>query len=233
MNRHPRLRRPLLSAVFLPALLVLAFGIKVGLMVQDDRAGRDAFDRGDYDGSQAAFAENRTLNFLEPWIAPFDEGTAHHAEGQYDDAITDYEAALEHVPDREECTVRINLALAHESVGDALAAQRDREAAVESWQAGIDVLAAGGCPESSGRGKEQTKDAETVDKRLRQKIEQQQQEQPSEQEPQQPPPQQPEGEEPQDPRQQELERNNERGLEQRRDDRELYEGRDYSRPYTW
>lgn len=232
MTPRPALRRTLLLAGILPALLVLAFGVKVGLMVQHDRDGRDAFERGDHDGSQREFAANRSLNLLEPWVAPFDEGTAHHVEGQYDAAVLDYESALDDVPEREECTVRINLALAHESIGDALAEQRDPEGAVESWEAGIDALADGGCPQSSGRGEDQTRDAETLDRRLRSKTEQQEQPQPGER-PRQPTPEGQDGERPQDPRQEQLERNNERGQEQRREDRELYDDLDTSRPYSW
>lgn len=175
MTRHPRLRRTLLLAGVLPAILSLAFGLKVALMLQDNAGGRDAFDRGDYDGAQVAFADTRSLNWLESWIAPFDEGTAHHAAGEYDAAVPDYEAALEHVPHREECTVRINLALAHEAIGDQHAEEMDSEAAIDSWQTGVDVLAEGGCPDESGRGEEQTADAETLDERLRQKLQQEQQ----------------------------------------------------------
>ena len=234
MTSRRHLRRTLFLAGILPTLLVLAFALKVALMLQDNADGRDAFDRGDYDGAQAAFADTRSLNWMESWVAPFDEGTAHHAEGQYDAAIPDYEAALEDVPEREECTVRINLALAHEAVGDLQAEQMDNEAAIDSWQAGVDVLAEGGCPDQSGRGEEQTEDAETLDERLRQKIQQQEQQQPQEQ-PQPPEEEQPEGEQEgqEDPRQERLERNNERGLEQRREDQELYEDGNYSRPYNW
>ena len=234
MTARPRLRRVLLLSGIVPALLVVAFLVKVLLMLHDNAAGRDAFDRGDHDGAQASFAENRTLNLLEQWVAPFDEGTAHHAEAEYDAAIADYRAALEDVPLREECTVRINLALAHESVGDARAEQQDREGAVDAWQAGVDVLAEGGCPEESGRGEEQTRDSQAVDERLRQKIEQQEQEQQQQPPPPQPPPPRGgDGEGQQDPRQQELERNNERGQDQRHEDQELYDDRDYSRPYSW
>jgi tetratricopeptide (TPR) repeat protein len=234
MRSRRGLRHTLFLAGLLPALLVLGFGLKVALMLQDNADGRDAFHRGDYDGARGSFADTRSLNWMESWIAPFDEGTAHHAEGQYDAAIPDYRAALEDVPEREECTVRINLALAHEAIGDRLAEEMDSEGAIESWQAGVDVLAEGGCPDDSARDEEQTEDAETLDERLRQKIQEQEQQQPQEQ-PQPPQGEQPESEEEgqEDPRQERLERNNERGLEQRREDQELYEDGNYSRPNNW
>ncbi|WP_435770959.1 hypothetical protein [Nocardioides sp. SYSU DS0651] len=232
MTGRRRLRRYLLLGGLLPTVLVLAFAVKVVWMLQDNAAGRDAFLRGDYDGAQGSFAETRSLNLLEPWVAPFDEGTAHHAEGELDSAIADYGTALDDVPTREECTVRINLALAHEAVGDARAEAQDHDGAIASWQAGIEALADGGCPQESGRGEEQTRDAEAVDKRLRDKVEQQEQERQQQQPPPPPQPGDSEGDEP-DPREEQLERNNQRGLEQRREDRERYDDPDYSRPYAW
>lgn len=228
-----RRRLTLMVAGALPALLVLAFALKVALMLQGNAAGRDAFERGDYDGAASEFFDTRSLNLLEPWVAPFDEGTSHHAEGLYDDAIAAYEEALERVPDREECTVRINLALVHEAVGDERQAAQDTDGATESWQAGIDVLAAGECPTDSGRGQEQSDDAADVDERLREKAQQNQE---GEEPP--PPPQQPQdpGEQPdsgQDPRQERLERNNERGQDQRGEEQDLYEDQDYTRPESW
>lgn len=229
--RRPR-RRTLLVAGILPALLVLAFGAKVLVMRHHDSVGRDAFDRGDYALAHRSFAANRSLNFFERWIAPFDEGTVHHAKGELDDAIDDYEIALEVVPKRDECTVRINLALAHESIGDELAKQKDSDGATKEWQAGIEALAGGKCPQQAGRGKKQTRDAKRVDERLRSKKQQQEQEQQPDEQSQQPPPAGDQGDA-QDPRQDQLEENNQRGLEQRQQDRDLYEGHDYSRPYSW
>ncbi len=230
-NPRGALRRTLLLAGILPALVVLAFGLKVAFMLQGNADGREGFELGDYDGAVEEFAGTRRLNWLEPWVAPFDEGTAHHAEGQYDAAILAYETALEDVPAREECTVRINLALVHEAVGDTALESGARDQAIESWQRGVDVLAAGGCPADSGRGREQTEDAAEVDERLRAKIEenQQPQQQPEEQEDEQPQ-EEPPGE---DPREEQLERNNQRGQDQRRQDQELYDDEDYTRPNAW
>lgn len=223
-------RRRLFLAGLVPTLLVVAFALKVALMFQGNATGRDAFWRGDYDGATSAFAGTRSLNLLERWVAPFDEGTAHHAQGAWSQARDAYEDALTSVPRQEECTVRINLALVHEAVGDALA-QSDRERAVEAWQRGIDVLAAGSCPTEAGRGAEQQEDAGETDRRLREKVAQAE----DEQEPQQEPSDQ--GAEPDegtpDPRQEELDRRNQRGLEQQRRDRELYEREDYARPESW
>lgn len=236
-NPRSRLRRMLLLAGLLPALLVAAYALKVVLMLQANASGRDAFERGDADAAAADFAGTRRWNWLEPWVAPFDEGTADHARGRYDDAIASYRAALEDVPHRDECTVRINLALAHEAVGDAALEAGAAEDALAAFQAGIDALAAGDCPQASGRGEEQTADARAVDERLRQKL-QQSQPPPEQPQPQPPPEQEPEPQDPgesgeSDPRRDRLQEQNDRGLEQRHEDQGLYEDEDYTKPDTW
>ncbi|HWJ10152.1 MAG TPA: hypothetical protein VNS46_12295 [Nocardioides sp.] len=237
-NPRGRQRLGLMVAGALPALLVLGYLVKVGLMLQHNAAGRDAFDRGEYDSAASEFFDTRDLNLFEPWVAPFDEGAAHHAEGAFDDAIAAYDAALEDVPERDECTVRINLALAHEAVGDQRQADQDLDGAIEAWQEGIDVLAAGECPTDSGRGQKQSDDAAAVDERLQRKLQEAQEQQEQEQEPQPGQPRQPPGEQPddgegEDPRQERLERNNQQGREQRSDEQDLYDGEDYTRPETW
>lgn len=232
-NPRSRLRRILLVAGLLPALLVALYALKVTLMLQANAAGRDAFDRGDLDGAAAEFAGTRRLNWFESWVAAFDEGAADHAQGEYADAIVSYRAALEDVPRREECTVRINLALAHEAVGDAAAESGASEDARAAYQAGIDALAAGDCPQDSGRGKEQSEDAGAVDQRLREKLEQSQ-EQPQEPQGQQPPQeQQPQDPGESDPRRDRLQEQNDRGADQRHEDQDLYDDEDYTRPDAW
>lgn len=173
-----RMRVILVLAGVLPALLAFGLLLKVGVMMTHDDNGRDAFDDDDFAAAAEEFAANGTLNWFEPWISPFDEGAALHADEEYDAAIERYRDALESVPDAEECTVRINQALAHEALGDAaIETPPDSEEATAQWQAGIDVLAEGECPDDSGRGEEQTEQAETVDERLREKLEQEEQRQ--------------------------------------------------------
>ncbi|GAA4812907.1 hypothetical protein ACFQ0K_05085 [Nocardioides caeni] len=232
-NPRSGLRTILVLAGILPTLIVLAFAVKVGLMLRADAAGRDAFDRGDHDGAAADFHGNRSLNWLEPWIAAFGEGASWHADGDPGRAIGSYEKALEDVPDAEECTVRINLALAHESVGDTFLEDQDTEAAVESWQAGLDALREADCPTDAGRGKEQSEDAAAVEKRLEEKLQQQQQDPPPQ--PQEPEPelQEPPPDPGEDPRQERLERNNQQGRSQRREDQELYDDGNYGFPESW
>lgn len=218
-DSRPRvLRRALVTVGILPAVVALAMLGKVAVMMSHDEDGRAAFGDADFAAAADDFAANRTWNWFEPWVAPFDEGTARHADGSYDEAMDLYEQALETVPEIEECTVRINLALANEALGDLAAddAPPDHDLATEYWQAGIDALAAGDCPQDSGRGAEQTQDAKDVDQRLRDKLEQQQQQEQEQQQQNQPDrSDHPPGEE--RSQQQELEERNDKGREDRSD----------------
>lgn len=229
-----RLRRVLVLAGILPALVALVFAVKVVTMLSHDRDGRDAFDDGSFATSAEEFAANGSLNWFEPWITAFDEGTARHADGDLEDALEHYATALEDVPAEEECTVRINEALAHESLGDTAAEGGDADEATGHWQAGIDTLAEGGCPTDAGRGEDQTADAAAVDQRLRDKLAQQQQQQ-QEQEQQQDQPQTPEERQEQreqERKERELEERNDEAIEEEQDYEESNQERDYSQ-YHW
>ena len=172
-----RLRMILVLAGILPTLVALLFAVKVVAMLSHDRDGRGQFDDADYLAAADEFSANGSVNWFEPWISAFDEGAARHAEGDLEGALERYAAALEDVPAEEECTVRINIALADETLGDTALEEGDADEATGWWQAGIDALAEGDCPTDSGRGEDQTQDAADVDQRLRDKLQQQQQQQ--------------------------------------------------------
>src|SRR3546814_7259806 len=111
----------------------------------------------------------RFRSLFEPWLAPFNHGTTLFQDTDYEGAIKEFEAALEKAPQDKRCTVRNNIALAHEIIGDGLV-EDDPEDAIESWQAGRDMLAEGDCPDDN-------KDSKTIDERLKKKIEQQKEKQ--------------------------------------------------------
>ena len=185
-RRDPsQLRMVLVLAGILPTLVAVAFAGKVVTMLSHDRDGRGRFDDAEYVAAADEFSANGSINWFESWVAAFDEGAARHADGDLEGALALYAVALEDVPAEEECTVRINSALAHETLGDAALEADEAEEATAQWQAGIDVLAEGDCPTDAGRGKEQTEDAAAVDQRLRDKLQQQQQQQQQDQQDQQ------------------------------------------------
>ena len=234
MNRT-RLRTVLVLAGLLPAVVALAFAAKVVVMLSHDAGGRGAYGDGDFVAAAEDFSANGSLNWFEPWIAAFDEGAARHADDDLDGALRLYAQALEDVPAEHECTVRINEALAHETLGDRAAEEDDADEATSHWQAGIDTLAEGDCPTDAAGGEAQTEDAAAVDQRLRHKQEQQQQ-QPDD--PQNRPDRQPQTpEERREQREQErkerrLEERNDEAIEEKKDYDEDNRDRDYSE-YHW
>ena len=152
------------------ALLLLLVGGRVGLLAWHEHDGENAYALGDFAAAAREFDANRSVNPFQRWVAPFDEGVARHSDGDLDAAIRDYGVALESVPQSRECTVRVNLALAHEARGDALAASGDADGSRRAWQTGRDVLAAGRCPTDAGQGQAERERAGAVDRRLADKL---------------------------------------------------------------
>lgn len=168
-----RWRRRLLLIGILPAVLALLFASKVEVMISVQASGEAAYGTDDFAGAAEKFAANATLNILEPWLSPFNEGAAKQRSEDHEGALMDYRRALDDVPDEQECTVRINMALAHEVLGDTVLPESDATTAMTSWQSGRDLLAAGECPSDAAGGQRQTQYAADVDERLRQKIDEQ------------------------------------------------------------
>ncbi len=226
---RPQLRMILVLAGILPALVAVAFAGKVITMLSHDRDGRSQFDDTEYVAAAREFSDNGSINWFESWIAAFDEGAARHADDDLEGALALYTVALEDVPAEEECTVRINAALAHETLGDAAFEADEAEQATAQWQAGTAVLAEGDCPTDAGRGQEQTEHAAAVDRRLRDKLQQQRQQQ---QQDQQQDPQDQEEQRRRERQERELEERNEDGIEEQQDYEDDTRDRDYSQ-YQW
>lgn len=168
-----RLRRWLYLAGLVPLALALAFGLKVVVMGHHDQAGQRAWSVDDPAAAMEQWTGNRFLNVLQPWIAPFDTGNAAYGMKDWDRAIGDYRDALDKAPRKEQCTVRINLSLTQEAVGDEAAEGGDLGAARSAWSDALATLNAGRCPTHSGRGKHQSEQAESQRQRLEQKLHQQ------------------------------------------------------------
>jgi tetratricopeptide (TPR) repeat protein len=144
-DRRRLLRRRLLAIGLLPLLLALALCLKVGVMTVLDERGRSAFADGELERAGDAFGANGRLNVFEPWVSPFDEGTADYALADYPRAKRLLEEALLVVPEEKECLVRINLALTHEALGDVDLTDGRRDLAQAAWREGIAVLDEGSC----------------------------------------------------------------------------------------
>lgn len=168
-----RLRRWLYLAGLVPVALAFAFGLKVVVMGHHDRLGERAWSEDEPATAMEQWTGNRFLNVLQPWIAPFDTGNAAYGMRDWDRAVGDYRDALEKAPRKEQCTVRINLSLTQEAVGDEAAEGGDLGSARGAWSDALGTLNAGDCPTRAGRGKHQSEQAESQKQRLEQKLHQQ------------------------------------------------------------
>ena len=119
MTARQRLRRRLLLAGLVPALLSTAVVGKVGWVHHHTDSGTAAIEAGAPDRARDDFAANAALNVLETWIAPYDEGVAAFLQQDHDDAARLFETALEAAPPEQRCRVRTNLGLSLEAQGDA------------------------------------------------------------------------------------------------------------------
>ena len=153
-------RRTLLYLVgAVPSGLALLLSLRIGVLLHQDEQGQEAYAAGAYAEARRDFAGNRVLVPVEQWVAPFNEGDARYRLRDYAGAVDAFEVALPLTPSARECSVRLNLALSHEAVGDTAFDAGDRGVAETSWQRGLEALA--GCPlEEADPWAEQTGRAE-------------------------------------------------------------------------
>lgn len=243
------LRNRLLVAGLLPLVLALLFALKVVLMLGNASSGRAALEVGAPERALGAYAANGTLNVLEPWVAPYDEGVARYGVEDYAGAVELFTRALDDVPPAQECTVRINLALSREALGDAAVDDGRADDAAAQFAEGTRVLVDGGCPLDPELGQdepdEQEQDeqptrqerrqlaqAQQVDGRLREKL-QEQRDEASDDDTQDPQQQdEPDRDEP-DPQEEELDDRNDAGQEERRTVEEFEDSEGAGPDYQW
>ncbi|TQL67066.1 hypothetical protein FB381_0938 [Nocardioides albertanoniae] len=222
-----QLRRVLLLIGIVPVVIALAFLIKVVVMGHHDRGGLEAWDERDAASAMEHYDANRGLNVLQPWIAHFDAGNAAFLLGENARAIAYFGEALERAPKEHECTVRINMSLTQEAVGDRARDAGDQELAKSAYEEALATLKDGDCPTSSGQGEEQSQQGKSAQERLEDKLD-----------PKQPPPQsneKPPPEKPQDQSEKEdkLDQRNGDGEDYRRDDADLDDYGGFSDEPQW
>ncbi|MBO4863238.1 MAG: tetratricopeptide repeat protein [Eubacterium sp.] len=93
------------------------------------------------------------LNIPEGYVPYYNAGNAHYMNGDYDNAISDYKAALEsHPTEKKECDIRVNLALAmlHKIDFDHLDTEKQKSNAIRQLQSARNVLVEKGCADPYG-----------------------------------------------------------------------------------
>lgn len=151
MNPRIQRRNQLLALGAIPAVVALLLLLDVVLQLQANHEGRSAYHDKAYADAEQAFLDASGVGLPEGWVAPFNAGAAAYQDGQYADAAGHFEAALDDVPDDRECTVRVNLALSHEALGDQLRKQGKPQQSLEQFHVGRTALDAGGCADGEGQ----------------------------------------------------------------------------------
>lgn len=176
--RWGRRLRALVVAVLTAALL--AIGVKFGVTVVSNEAGRQALTRLDYAGAQSWFENNLVANWFEPWIAHYNVGVALYYQDNWWAAENQFETALPLAPEPKKCMVALNLAWTMEAKGDSLRARGDGQNAALAWGEAKEVLEKQRC-----EAEEESDSQEETEDRLQDKLDQQSQDsdQPEESEP--------------------------------------------------
>ncbi|MEV8026372.1 hypothetical protein [Cellulosimicrobium funkei] len=120
----------------LPVVLVLlVLGFTLALRAPVASLAKDRYDAGDTEGAASTYGLQRTLNFVEPWKAHYNHGTAlARTEDSWSlyDAIRSLDRAYdlaENASPEERCMIQTNLSLTYEIQGDGDMAYADRKAA--------------------------------------------------------------------------------------------------------
>lgn len=109
------------------------------------------------------------LNITQPYIAHYNYGNVLYKNGDYDGAISEYEKALKAFPpEKKECSIRINLALAILSKIDV---NEGKEEAIKKLNKARDVLCEDGCAhknDDNGHSKKAEKLKKDIDNAIKQ-----------------------------------------------------------------
>ena len=179
----------------------------------------------DYAGAESAARGQEFLNWFEPYKAPFNVGTALAGSEKLPESRAKFEESLSLATGLEVCSVRINLAIVIERMGDAARSDGDGVGAAQLYGEALTVTTE--MPEecNSEEAQEQSSDPdrdmqqsrEDLEDRLKQK--QQQEEQTPPEQPQEPEEQQ-QQEQPSDEKIEDLQKQLEQGTQERdeRDD---------------
>ena len=98
------------------------------------------------------------VNWIQPYLAHYNTGNIHFENKEYEEAIKEYKEALDLKPGKdEECSVRINLALAMVyGLGEDYASEENRENSLKVLKEAKQVLLENGCDTEDGDGHNKT-----------------------------------------------------------------------------
>ncbi len=142
----------------------------------------------DGDIESANFENFLWLNFEEPYVVYYNLGNKHYEENEFADAIKEYEEALEieNIPEKKECSIRINLALARiGTIKSDYDAKENIEDTLDKLKKAKDVLLEEDCAREDGDGhsieaQKLKEEIDEIEKELKEKMDSEEEENPEE-----------------------------------------------------
>lgn len=122
------------------SLVALLVAAKLISMVLVGQATVAKYEDADYEGALNSAQQQKILNVIEQWKAPYSTGTTYLQLGLNDEARAELESALPLAGGIDQCPVRSNLAIAIERQGDAMLDAGDSEGARDHWTQALAVL---------------------------------------------------------------------------------------------
>ncbi|MFJ4015070.1 hypothetical protein [Microbacterium sp. NPDC090014] len=213
-RRRRRIRRWIAIGTLPLTLAALLFVGKILSMYAFAHQSITAYVADDYAGSEASARGQEFLNWFEPFKAPFNVGTALAGAEKLPDARAKLEESLDLATGLEVCTVRINLALVLERMGDAARAEGDGAGAAEFYGEALTITTE--MPEECNSDEAQEQSSEP-DRDMQQSREDLEDRLKQKQQNEQPPPEEEQEQEPQpsDEKLEELEDKLEQGTQER------------------
>lgn len=189
-RRRRRVRRWIAIGLLPLTLAALLFVGKLLSMYAFAHQSISAYVADDFSASESAARGQEFLNWFEPYKAPFNVGTALAGAERLPEARAKLEESLELATGLEVCSVRINLALVIERMGDAARADGDGATAAQLYGEALTVTAEMPAECDSDEAQQQSSDPnrdmqeskDGLEDRLKQK--QQDQQQPEQEQPQ-------------------------------------------------
>lgn len=141
-------KRRLLTGV-VPSVVALVAAAFLWLLAHGNSAGRSDYDAERYDAALDRFASARDLGVIEPWVKPFNTGTAAYRAGKLEEAARLFNLALDDVPSEHMCSVRTNLALTYEAIATSAAEEKSRAAAQIALRDARTAVGGTGCSKAT------------------------------------------------------------------------------------
>lgn len=142
-NKRRKTLRTVLFLISVPFLIIiLLFAFKVLTITINANESVNTFEKKDYAASEVAASKQKENNFIQPWLAYYNSGTALTGGGKWADGIGELTSALDIAGDGiAQCKIRANLAIAYEGYGDEFKASENTVDADTQYAKALEIIA--------------------------------------------------------------------------------------------